>query len=101
MLDAQLQADVARIVSKWPAVEKVVLFGSRAQGKFSRSSDIDLALFGKNLSDRDVSLIRDSLENEVKTALQFDVVHFESLNKKELKEEILNEGVSLYESKAH
>ena len=31
-------------------IEKVVLYGSRAKGNFREGSDIDLTIFGKNLS---------------------------------------------------
>jgi predicted nucleotidyltransferase len=34
------------IFTRYPQVEKTVLYGSRAKGNFKNGSDIDLTLFG-------------------------------------------------------
>ena len=41
---------IIRILAGNPRVERAVLFGSRAMGRFRPESDIDLALFGEALS---------------------------------------------------
>ena len=38
------------VFSKFPDVEKVILYGSRAKGNYRKGSDIDLALMGDNIS---------------------------------------------------
>ncbi len=82
-------------------VKKIVLFGSWARKTARRTSDIDLAIFEPGLSDTQTSLIRDELEEKVKTPLKFDVVHFDTLQKESLKNEILTEGIVIYESRAN
>ncbi len=75
-------------------IEKVVIFGSRANGKFKHNSDIDFAVYG----------IKDSLEIErVRTALdelplpyKFDVIGCESIQYKPLLEHIENVGKVFY-----
>ena len=99
-LDQTLIDQIIEIVKR-RKVSKLLLFGSRATNNAKRTSDIDLAVFGKDLSDRDLSLIRDDLEEKVKTPLKFDVLHFDTLGKKSLRDEILKEGVVIYESKTH
>lgn len=98
-LNQTLLSQIIDVVNTRKKVNKIVLFGSRATNNAKRTSDIDLAVFGKNLSDGDVSLIRNDLEEEVKTPLKFDVVHFETLTKEGLKNDILKEGIVIYESK--
>ena len=72
-------------------VKKVILFGSRARGTFQRTSDIDLALLGGNISQ-----FRVDVEEETHTLLTFDVIDLESDLSPELKEAIHAEGVLLY-----
>lgn len=37
---------ILKVLSKHPKVERAVLFGSRAMGTFTSTSDVDLALYG-------------------------------------------------------
>ncbi len=100
-LNQALVAQIIDVVKIRKNVNKIILFGSRATNNAKRTSDIDLAVFGKDLSDTDVNLIRFDLEEKVKTLLKFDVVHFDTLNKESLKNDILKEGIVIYESKTH
>ena len=97
-LPKEILDEIIRIVSKFKKVEKLLLFGSRATGDFKKASDIDLAIFGSAVSDRDMALMQDELEEKVITPLQFDIVHFDTLTKENLKNDILKEGIVLYES---
>ncbi len=79
-------------LAKQHDVKKVILFGSRARGTFQRTSDIDLALQGGNISQ-----FRVDVEEETHTLLTFDVVNLASDLSPELKKAINTEGVLLYE----
>ena len=98
-LDKRLADKIVRLIRSRKEIDKIVLFGSRANGQSRKTSDIDLAIFAKNLTSIDISLIKDDLEENIKTPLKIDVIHFEALTKEELKKDIINEGVVLYESK--
>ena len=98
-LNQTIISQIIEIVKIRKKVHKLVLFGSRATNNARWTSDIDLAVFGNNLSDADLNLIKDDLEEKVKTPLKFDVVHFDALKKESLKSEILKEGIVIYESK--
>lgn len=54
---------INHVLEQYPAVEKAVIYGSRAKGNFKPSSDIDIALKGKlNLKVlSDISLKLDDL----------------------------------------
>ena len=73
-------------------VKKVILFGSWASDFFQRTSDIDLALQGENISQ-----FRIDIKEKTYALLIFDVVILESDLPHELKEAINAEGVLLYE----
>jgi len=89
--------EVVKTVVARKKVEKIVLFGSRATGTFKEASDVDLAIFSEDLTDRDINLMKADLEEGIKTPLKFDLVHFNTLEKEALKEEILSEGITIYE----
>lgn len=75
-------------------VKKEILFGSWASDFFQRTSDIDLALQGENISQ-----FRIDIKEKTYALLTFDVVILilESDLSHELKEAINAEGVLLYE----
>ncbi len=49
-----LKADTIRKINevfvRYPHIEKVLIYGSRAKGNFKNGSDIDLTLVGENLN---------------------------------------------------
>ncbi|MBU0650731.1 nucleotidyltransferase domain-containing protein [bacterium] len=85
------------ILEKHEGVKKAVVFGSRARGDFKKVSDIDIVLFPTDVGLKDINLIIDEIEENVNTALKFDVIDFSLLDKKELKENILKEGLVIYD----
>ncbi|SHM38486.1 hypothetical protein SAMN05660826_00926 [Caldanaerovirga acetigignens] len=96
-INEKILNELRRIFEKYP-VQKVLLFGSRARGDFKKTSDVDLAVFSRDISEREFNLMVDEI-NEIDTALSFDVVHFEKLKKDSLKEKIIRDGVLIYEKK--
>ena len=72
-----------------PAIEKVILYGSRATGNFEKGSDVDLALVGENVKYGDVAHVHYTLENESPTLLWFDVLHLDRLKNEKLKHQII------------
>lgn len=74
------------------AVDKVLLFGSRARGDHKERSDIDLAVTGGDV-DR-FSLLVDA---ETWTLLKYDVVNLDGVLQSELKKAIEKDGIVLYE----
>jgi len=86
------------ILAKNKKLEKIVIFGSRATGEFKNTSDIDIAIFGKDWSGTDINMVKHNLEELIKTPLKFDVLNFYNIAKSKLKENILKEGRIIYES---
>ncbi|AKL93671.1 putative nucleotidyltransferase [Clostridium aceticum] len=77
-------------------VEKVVLFGSRARGDHSETSDYDIAIFEKDLSLISKTLLCSDIE-EIHTLKKIDVVFVNKDLNDKVMENIKNEGVVIYE----
>ncbi len=90
-LDQRVVEDIIRI-AKENAINKVILFGSRARGGNSERSDIDLAVSGGNALD-----FYYDLEEKAWTLLLFDVVALDQGISQELQDEINRDGIVLYE----
>ena len=90
-IDDSIEQDIISIAIK-NDIKKLILFGSRARGDFKRTSDIDLAVEGGNISAFAVQV-----DEEVSTLLEFDIINLDGRVQKELLESIRREGVLLYE----
>lgn len=84
------------VFKEFLAVEKVVLYGSRAMGNYRRGSDIDLTLHGEDLTHRDSLRIAAALD-DLPTPYMFDVSVFGSLTHAKLRDHIERKGVVFYE----
>lgn len=74
------------------AVAKVLLFGSRARGDYHRASDIDLAVYGG-----DVTSFALDVEEYTSTLLTYDVIDMSKMHQAGFMESIEKEGKVLYE----
>ena len=75
-------------------IEKVIIFGSRAKGTFSKGSDIDFAILTQNHK----QFYKISVElDELPTPYKFDVIDYQTLSHEEMKNSIDNEGIVFYE----
>lgn len=82
--------------SKYPQIEEVILFGSRAKGNYKRGSDIDIAIKGKQCS-ADLALkLQSYINEELLIPYMVDIVDYQSLNHVELKNYIDRVGKSIY-----
>ena len=79
-------------IAKRNQIQEIILFGSRARGDYNRTSDIDLAVTGGNISGFDVSI-----EEETSTLLEYDIVDLDKPVSEELLKSIRDEGKILYE----
>jgi predicted nucleotidyltransferase len=83
-----------------PALERVLLYGSRARQTHRLGSDIDLALQGSAISFRDILRLQAHCEAKSPALLRYDVVHFDALTEKgeiALRQNIERDGVAIYQ----
>ena len=86
-MNEELLNQLRMIVKRYPEIESVFLFGSRAYGDNGKTSDIDLAIMAPKLSDVDWLHFSEEVENELNTLLKIDLIRWESASNK-LKNEI-------------
>ena len=85
------------VFARFPQIEEVILFGSRAHGTHRPSSDIDLAIKGKEITLDTLAKLRYILEEETNLPYFFDVVIYERIENEELKRAIDGGGRKIYE----
>ncbi|MEH6388843.1 MAG: nucleotidyltransferase domain-containing protein [Pseudomonas profundi] len=81
---------------KWPKIDAVLLYGSRAKGNYRSGSDIDLAIKGEGLTFSDLLAI----ENEIDDLLlpwSVDLSLMKEIDTPSLVEHIERVGVLFYE----
>lgn len=76
-------------------VERAVLFGSRATGTYSVTSDVDIALFGDQLTLKDQLRLAAAIE-EIPMAQAVDLVLYALIASRTLQEHIRDQGIELY-----
>ena len=85
------------IFSSFNAIEKVILFGSRAKEDFREGSDIDFAVRGKSITLDlllDIKLQIDALD----LPYHIDLIDYESIGNRALKAHIDRVGKVFYEA---
>lgn len=93
----QTELDLIRgVLAKHPRVKRALLYGSRAKGTQSPSSDVDLALVGIE-APLEVEAIAGELE-ELPLPYRFDVRGLELLKHVPLIEHIARVGIPIYEN---
>lgn len=98
MNDGLRKKDRDKIVAtlkQFPKIERAVLFGSRVTGLFAQTSDIDLALFGNNITLKDQIRIESALE-KLDMPYTVDVVRETAIESEKLKDHIAKHGVVFF-----
>lgn len=77
-------------------IQKVILFGSRARGDNSTVSDYDIAVFGKDMSERVKTVFYLEVE-DIDTLKKIDIVFIDDKVSPILLGKIADEGIVVYE----
>ncbi len=78
-----------------PRVDRAVLFGSRAMGTFRRTSDVDIALFGDELTMADQAKLKEQIE-DLSMPQSIDLLLYRTLENDNLREHIRRHGVEWF-----
>jgi predicted nucleotidyltransferase len=80
----------------FPAVEQVLLYGSRAKGNWHERSDIDLAVKGPQLDRFQLArLLLDIDDSDL--PFQVDLLHYDTFNNARLKDHIDRVGIVIFD----
>jgi len=88
-------AQIHAVFVRFPAIERAVLYGSRAKGNYKPGSDIDLTLHGERLSATMLGDIAEALD-DLLLPYTIDLSLYDGLNHPELREHIDRVGVDFY-----
>lgn len=94
-LSEQTILQMHEVLRLFPAVEKVIVYGSRAKGNYKKGSDIDLTLFGENVDQHLCDDIAEALDNLL-LPYMIDLSVYDFLNHPELEEHIRRVGKVFY-----
>lgn len=95
-LKSEVVDNIKKVFSKYLEIDKACIFGSRARGDYKETSDIDIVLYGDNLTHTLNTKIFYDLE-DLYLIYKIDLINFNSLKDDDkLKENIINEGVEIY-----
>ncbi len=87
---------IRNILAECPAVEKAILYGSRAKGNYRPGSDIDLTLIGDRLDLNILGQLTSRLE-ESPIPYQVDLSLWNRIDHARLREHIQRVGVIFYQ----
>ena len=95
MLDKKLIKQIVEKINQELDVDKIILFGSQVRSDKQISSDIDIAIEG--ISAVQAGFIKEILNEEIETLLDFDALSLDELSNETLKKRIYKEGMVIYE----
>jgi predicted nucleotidyltransferase len=93
-LSLATEGTIRETIAAHPAVERAVLFGSRAKGTHRKNSDIDIALWG-DLTSLQAEALRIDLD-ELPTPYRFDIIAYRDIRNPALKSHIDRVGRVLF-----
>ena len=94
MTEAEVIQEIKNLANKYASIEKVLLYGSRARGTARDTSDFDLCVCGYERFEYN-NFFNDI--DDMDTWYTFDVVSFHQIKNKVFLNEILRDGVTIYE----
>ncbi|MDA0781848.1 MAG: nucleotidyltransferase domain-containing protein [Rickettsiales bacterium] len=94
-LDDKTIGLVKGVFLKYPEVESVTLYGSRATGKFTQGSDIDLTIKGTSIDISVLSRISSELD-DLLIPYTFDLSSFSDIDNPDLPNHIKSFGIIFY-----
>lgn len=95
-LDEKVIEDIVNILKRYKEVERARIFGSRARGDYRKASDIDIALFGENLTSSINTKIFFDID-DLYLPYKIDLINFNSINPEDtIRDNIVREGVEFY-----
>ena len=96
-LSARIRADFIRVFERYPQIERVLIFGSRAKGSAKPGSDIDLAVLAPQMTDAVFAQLWNAID-DLPLVFKVDLIHWDRLANLELKDKIRREGCLFYDA---
>jgi predicted nucleotidyltransferase len=92
-LSEDIVQQLQQTIKRYP-VDDAVIYGSRGRGDYKPTSDIDLAIYGQNLSPTEFANLYGELES-LPILFHMDIAHVEALHNPALIAHIQRDGQSI------
>ncbi|MEA1962384.1 MAG: nucleotidyltransferase domain-containing protein [Bacillota bacterium] len=79
---------IIEALSRWREIEKAAIFCSRSMGNYKQGSDVDLVVYGDEITEEIVQRLSTLLNEELPLPYYFDVLHYETITDIDLKKHI-------------
>ncbi len=99
-LDEDTTKKIVDEIKKLPQISEAILFGSRALGTYKNGSDVDIAVKGKEVDISSIWSLLYNLNEKGTLPFMFDIIHYDRVKNKALKEHIDQFGVTIYPKNA-
>lgn len=86
------------VFAKYPEIEEVIIYGSRAKGNYSEGSDIDITLKGDTITNTTFLTVTSDID-DLNTPYLFDISIYHKLDSNSLLEHIDRVGQTFYKLK--
>ncbi len=90
-IDDKSITKIKAVFYRYPQIEQVIVYGSRAKGTYKNGSDIDLALIGQNLDLVLIGKLQGDLD-DLMLPYTFDISVLEKITNPELIDNIKRDG---------
>lgn len=97
-LKASSIEQIKQVFSRYPSINKAILYGSRAKGNYKQGSDIDLTLIGENIDHHQLWQIETEID-DLFLPYMVDLSIFNDIDNPHLIDHINRMGVTFYEQK--
>lgn len=87
--------EVRQVIEAVPEVEAAVVFGSRAYGNYRPASDVDICLFGQQLSQTQRWRLEEAID-DLLWPWEVDLVHWEGTGSPRFRDEVRRDAVVLF-----
>ena len=86
---------ITSVFNRYPEIERVLIYGSRAKGNFKKSSDIDLTLIGEKINLQLLNKVELELD-DLLLPYSFDISALHQISNTEVMEHISRVGMIFY-----
>ena len=87
---------IHKALEQFEEIEKAIVFGSRAMGNYKKGSDIDIAIIGKEVTNKIIFRLDDYLNEVYPLPYFFDIIQYDLITNERLVEHINNEDKVIY-----
>ncbi len=96
-LDVDTLQAIRETLARFPQIEKVRIYGSRARGNYKKGSDIDITLIGKGLTLQNTIYPLTRRLDDLYLPYKFDISIFNQLGEADFIDHILRVGKTFYQ----